>query len=109
MGKKRAVDTQGFHRMNFLAQAAVLMAPMKYNAHFGSQLTKVQQKSVLRLDPSIKRMFCKRCHSVLIMKKTCDLKVTEKEMIYSCRTCLLEKRFLKVSKPLFNDLHGKDM
>ena len=110
MGKKKnQVDKAAFHRMNFLVQASILMAPLPFNAHFGTQLKKVQQKSLKRLDPSIKRMYCKRCNSVLILKKTCEIRVTLESITYLCNACEGQKKLSMKNKELFNDIYGKDI
>ncbi|XP_065365175.1 ribonuclease P protein subunit p21 [Calliphora vicina] len=52
-----------FSRMNFLYQASLLMAGKNntLSSYYGELCKNVGKKSVLRIDPTVKRDFCKRC------------------------------------------------
>ncbi|KAK7204519.1 RNAse P Rpr2/Rpp21/SNM1 subunit domain-containing protein [Myxozyma melibiosi] len=105
-------------RASFLYQAAVLMASSAdanpevstkataatapLSRLYASQMRAVAQKSVLKLDPSIKRTICKRCDSVLIPGSTLSVHVENLSkkavphadvLVHTCKVCGGQKRY----------------
>ncbi|XP_017465579.1 PREDICTED: ribonuclease P protein subunit p21 [Rhagoletis zephyria] len=64
-----------FSRMNFLYQASMLMAGRNNTlaAYYGQLCRNIGKKAVLRIDPDLKRQFCKRCSLALQPGITADL------------------------------------
>lgn len=71
--------------------------------YLSSHLRQVALKAQIRLDPSVKRVFCKTCNAVLIEGETC-LKFTEnlsrggrkshaEMLVLDCQACGTKKRF----------------
>ncbi|XP_066591303.1 uncharacterized protein Rpp21 isoform X2 [Prorops nasuta] len=71
-----------FERLNYLYQASQLMAPKNRVAAscYGNTMVNCAQKSVLRLEPNVKRTICKCCQSYLIPGETAR-KVSNKTRI----------------------------
>ncbi|KAK9236589.1 RNAse P Rpr2/Rpp21/SNM1 subunit domain-containing protein [Lipomyces kononenkoae] len=105
-------------RTSFLYQASVLMAnaaqanPELANTatkataplarYYASQMKAVARKSVIRLDPNIKRSICKRCDTILIPGRTCATFVENESigsvphadvLTHTCKVCGGQKRF----------------
>lgn len=83
-------------RMNFLSQAAALMAVVDggpdLSRFYMKTMKDVAQKLVIRIDPKVKRMTCKACYSFLIpginsnpihVEKTNGTK----RLLTTCRIC----------------------
>ncbi|XP_031567119.1 ribonuclease P protein subunit p21-like [Actinia tenebrosa] len=105
MGRKKptlAANKDAFTRINFLYQAAsITLATNPRNTglvrFYMNSLTSVAQKNVLRLDPSIKRTVCKKCHSLLVPGVTCKVRTKAKRechVVVTCLCCKKVKRFL---------------
>jgi ribonuclease P protein subunit RPR2 len=68
-----------------------------------NHLRSVAKKSVIRLDPSIKRTICKRCDALLIPGVSCEHRIENKSkngkkpwadvLIIECKACRAVKRF----------------
>jgi len=92
-----------FHRINFLYQASNLVSELPFSetgrilsAHYGQILSKVAKKSVLRMDPSIKRTVCKGCGSLLkpgVSSVVRKRKKNKGSVNHTCRTCGTNKSF----------------
>jgi len=89
-------------RINYLYQAAHLALKQGPGgvtlARFYVQtLVSIAQKNVIRLDPSIKRTLCKRCHSLLLPGVTSTVRIQQKrrrsQRIVTCLQCRSIKRF----------------
>jgi ribonuclease P protein subunit RPR2 len=101
MGKKPAQKQDGLARMDFLYQASQLYSSSKYQFITTNQLIKVREKLVARLDRSVKRTMCKRCHSILTPLTS---KTEYKEFVeITCFSCHSVRRF-KMPSPTPNDL-----
>lgn len=71
--------------------------------HLSSQLRQVALKAQIRLDPSVKRAFCKTCNAVLVEGETClkfienlsrgGRKTHAKILVVKCQACGTKKRF----------------
>lgn len=103
MGKKRNFQgREAFHRMNFLYQACHLMqsspnaSKTNLSAYYGQIMTGVAKKTVLRIDPSIKRTICKGCHNLLVPGMSSKVRVVKKnsgQVQHLCLNCQTLKRF----------------
>lgn len=101
VGKKGAKPFPGresFHRMNFLYQAAhVTLANNSKNtdvpAYYGSSMVSIARKSVLKMEPNVKRDFCKGCYSLLKPGFTVRIRIRSGNMIHTCLRCGTVKRF----------------
>ncbi|XP_055846497.1 uncharacterized protein LOC129912311 [Episyrphus balteatus] len=87
-----------FSRMNFLYQASMLMAGKSdtLSAYYGNLCKSIGKKSVLRIDPNIKRSLCKKCHMALKPGVTADVSAVDcKKEIFSikCKKCNHSKNF----------------
>ncbi|KAK9372051.1 RNAse P Rpr2/Rpp21/SNM1 subunit domain-containing protein [Lipomyces chichibuensis] len=105
-------------RTSFLYQASVLMANTAITTpefavtatsataplarYYASQMKSVARKSVIRLDPNMKRFICKRCDTVLIAGRTCAIAVENESvakvphadvLTHTCKVCGGQKRF----------------
>ncbi|XP_034250094.1 ribonuclease P protein subunit p21-like [Thrips palmi] len=97
-GAKCFPGKESFQRMNFLYQAAhVTLAKDHKNcdipAYFGNSMVSIARKSVLRMEPSIKREFCKGCNSLLKSGLTARIRIRSGNMICTCLRCGTVKRF----------------
>lgn len=100
-GKKGSKCFQGkesFQRMNFLYQAAnVVLAQPKISgdlpAYYGHSLLSVAQKSVLKIEPDVKRDLCKGCGCLLKPGVTMLTRVRSRILICTCLYCGTIKRF----------------
>ncbi|XP_055913159.1 uncharacterized protein LOC129946834 [Eupeodes corollae] len=87
-----------FSRMNFLYQASMLMAGKSatLSAYYGNLCKTIGKKSVLRIDPNIKRSLCKKCHMALKPGVTAEISALDcKDEILSikCLKCNHSKNF----------------
>ncbi|KAK4021695.1 ribonuclease P protein subunit rpr2 [Daphnia magna] len=80
-GKKmNVVGSDGFHRMNFLYQASVVMLNAvpscpSISSFYGTNIVSIGKKLQLKLDPSLKRTMCKGCKGLLIPGKTAEVRI----------------------------------
>ncbi|KAK0161223.1 hypothetical protein PV327_009718 [Microctonus hyperodae] len=86
-----------FERMNFLYQASQMIAKVDINAAscYGNMMINCAKKSVLRIEPDIKRSICKGCKSPLIPGESAKVRLISKPIKaikYSCLKCKLTKR-----------------
>ncbi|KAK2169877.1 hypothetical protein LSH36_6g05074 [Paralvinella palmiformis] len=100
-----------FSRVNFLyqaAHAALIASPrdLTLTRTYVQSLKAVAEKSVLRLDPSLKRNLCKKCYMLLVPGITCTVRVKskrQKHVVVRCLDCGTVKRFnLDVSHRLWS-------
>ncbi|XP_076686515.1 ribonuclease P protein subunit Rpp21 [Andrena cerasifolii] len=87
-----------FERMNYLYQASHLMALKNRVAasYYGNIMIGCAKKSVLRIEPAIKRTICKCCQSPLIPGETAKVRLVSKPtkgVKWTCLTCLSVKRY----------------
>lgn len=87
-----------FERMNYLYQASHLMALKNRVAasYYGNVMIGCAKKSVLRIEPDIKRTICKCCQSPLIPGETAKVRLVSKPMKgvkWTCLTCLSVKKY----------------
>ncbi|XP_048505976.1 ribonuclease P protein subunit p21 [Athalia rosae] len=87
-------------RMNYLYQASHLMAIGAKNpiaaSYYGYVMMKCAQKSVLRMDPDVKRSVCKCCLSPLIPGVTAKVRLVSKptKMVrWKCLICDATKQY----------------
>ncbi len=59
---------------------------------------KLQMKYKVRLPPSIKRSFCKKCHSFFIHGKNVRVRVHTDRTVYTCLECKSITRIGRTSK-----------
>lgn len=95
-----------FSRMNFLYQASMLMAGKSdtLSAYYGNLCKTIGKKSVLRIDPNIKRTLCKRCHMALkpgITAEISTLDCKEDILAIKCKKCNHSKNFVVNSEYKF--------
>ncbi|XP_059610940.1 uncharacterized protein LOC132257901 [Phlebotomus argentipes] len=96
--QKQCQGRDTFHRMNYLQQASKLMAGRNdfLSSYFGTQCKAIGKKSVLKMEPAVKRSLCKKCSIFLKPGETADIDVKEtpqKVSIISCRRCGFRKRY----------------
>ncbi|KAI9249126.1 RNAse P Rpr2/Rpp21/SNM1 subunit domain-containing protein [Phascolomyces articulosus] len=130
MGKKKAANQgpnqqhlQAYQRMNFLYQASILMSTTLISSndkessgkpqslvplgrYYNSNMKKIARKLVLRSDPSVKRVICKRCDTALLPVLTASVRTRGKPTatVSTCKMCGTQKRFVANPKyQLFND------
>ncbi|XP_066591301.1 uncharacterized protein Rpp21 isoform X1 [Prorops nasuta] len=87
-----------FERLNYLYQASQLMAPKNRVAAscYGNTMVNCAQKSVLRLEPNVKRTICKCCQSYLIPGETARVRLVskpEKFVKWTCLTCETSRKY----------------
>lgn len=92
-----------YHRINYLYQAAHLIASQKpQNIDMASSyihvLKSVRNRRVLKIDPHMKRTFCKKCSSLLIPGLTSSVRVKskgkkKKYTVIKCLKCNTVKRY----------------
>eukprot|EP00039_Didymoeca_costata_P000134 m.44240 g.44240 ORF g.44240 m.44240 type:complete len:148 (-) comp10073_c0_seq1:1678-2121(-) len=64
--EKNPVNNEAMQRMNYLAQAAVMTnGNGALSRYFVDNMKKISKKLVLRIDPKLKRQFCKSCNAWL--------------------------------------------
>ncbi|RKP11432.1 RNAse P, Rpr2/Rpp21 subunit, partial [Piptocephalis cylindrospora] len=91
-----------YQRLNFLHQASTLLtlagphfAPLSRS--LGRDMDSVRKRSTLRADPSVKRQYCRACHTHLIEGFTLRTRLTRKggkAIIRTCMYCEKERRLL---------------
>ncbi|XP_017104171.2 uncharacterized protein Rpp21 [Drosophila bipectinata] len=99
--RKLLAQQQVFSRMNFLFQAAHLMADQqqpKLAAYYGKLCRNVGTKAVMRMAPAVKRQLCRRCSQPLIPGVNTELQV-EKEPEQKPKPKKKRNRRLKKTKP----------
>lgn len=73
----------------------------------------IARKLVIRLDPSIKRVICKSCDSLLIPGVSCTHRLRgrrEKHVTVTCLSCGMTKRFLaRKQYKLFSENNSIDI
>ncbi|XP_076247449.1 ribonuclease P protein subunit Rpp21 [Calliopsis andreniformis] len=87
-----------FERMNYLYQASHVIALKNRVAasYYGNVMIGCAKKSVLRIEPDIKRTVCKCCQSPLIPGETAKVRLVskpEKGIKWTCLTCLSVKKY----------------
>jgi len=94
-GSKTFQGKDTFQRMNFLYQAshAVLGQSGDLPAYFGRSMLSIAQKSVLKIEPSIKRDFCKGCGNLLKPGVSVKVRIRSGRMVCTCLRCGTIKRF----------------
>ncbi|KAF8252347.1 Rpr2-domain-containing protein, partial [Wilcoxina mikolae CBS 423.85] len=113
---KQHPNSHLFARLSHLYQASTALATpdtsneaqlnsstVNLSRFYLSCLRSVAKKSVIRLDPSIKRTICKRCDALLIPGVSCEHRIENKSkngkkrwadvLIVECKTCRTVKRF----------------
>lgn len=137
MGKQKKIgvnpkNVQAFERINFLHQAAVLMSTIQYESkekkdstetkewqdpsgtllgtsrYLNNTLKNISAKLVIRLDPHLKRMICKRCDTTLLPSITSTHRIQSSPvttLVTTCKVCKAKKRYAFHNKDyeLFND------
>ncbi|KAK9451895.1 RNAse P Rpr2/Rpp21/SNM1 subunit domain-containing protein [Limtongia smithiae] len=117
MPPKQIKNRDQYLRASFLYQAAHLMggvdgggaggecgeaSALPLSRFYVSQMRAVARKSVIRLDPEIKRTMCKRCDTVLTAGVTCAAVVENLShrrlahadvLVHKCMACGLAKRY----------------
>uniref|UniRef100_A0A1I8M0U8 RNAse P Rpr2/Rpp21 subunit domain protein n=1 Tax=Musca domestica TaxID=7370 RepID=A0A1I8M0U8_MUSDO len=108
---KRIQKFQGkesFSRMNFLYQASTLMAGKNnsLSAYYGELCKNIAKKSVLKMEPNLKRTFCKRCSLAQEPGTTSELHIKksnvankesideQSKVINQCLLCGHQRKFI---------------
>jgi RNase P subunit RPR2 len=95
---KTVQDATTLSRINFLHQAAHVV-PLPLQRHYLATSKVAQKKTMLKLDPNLKRLSCRRCSALLSPQsgniKTRITAVNEKNDLLEieCRHCGTKRRF----------------
>ncbi|XP_006816338.1 ribonuclease P protein subunit p21-like [Saccoglossus kowalevskii] len=100
--KYHVPNREAFHRMNFLYQAAhstLVQNPnnIELSRFYIATMKTIAKRLVLRIDPSVKRTICKRCHTLLLPGITSTVRMRakrERHLVVTCIFCKQVKRFL---------------
>lgn len=136
MGKQKKANinpknVQAYERINFLHQAAVLMSSIQCESstekkdqvknwqgdptgllgtsrYLNSTMKNISAKLVIRLDPHLKRMICKRCDTTLLPSRTSTHRIKSSPvttLVTTCKVCKTEKKIAFHNKDyeMFND------
>ncbi|RPA79147.1 Rpr2-domain-containing protein [Ascobolus immersus RN42] len=100
------VPRQPMSRINYLLQASQLLhqTPVhKLSRHYIGTAKSVAKKTLVRLDPSIKRTICKRCDSLMLPGEGGRYSIENKSkggrkrwadvLVVECQACGTAKRF----------------
>lgn len=99
--KKQDFSTEiNQNRINYLYQLSTIIADEcpGLSSIYNSILKGLSQKSLLKIDPEIKRNICKRCNTMLIPGKTVTCRIIKKSkgsIKWSCTFCGKSKIFRK--------------
>ncbi|XP_063235936.1 ribonuclease P protein subunit p21 [Bacillus rossius redtenbacheri] len=92
---------ESFQRMNFLYQASHLLTKIPeardVATSLGHVMVAVSKKSVLRMEPAVKRTLCKGCHGVLVPGVTARVRLRRKpcaRLVWTCLRCGTPKSFV---------------
>ncbi|XP_077284673.1 ribonuclease P protein subunit Rpp21 isoform X2 [Arctopsyche grandis] len=70
---------ESFQRLNYLFQIRDFMAinvgNIALSTYYGSLIDSIAKKSVLRIDPVLKKQSCKKCKGALLPGTTADVKI----------------------------------
>ncbi|GAB6020423.1 Ribonuclease P protein subunit p21 [Chamberlinius hualienensis] len=78
-----------YQRINYLYQAAhCLSAKSNLSVHFGGVLKTIAKRSVLKIEPKVKRDLCKSCNALLIPGITATVRLRGKRSLHYVTTCL---------------------
>lgn len=88
------------NRVNYLYQLSTALAEQcpGLSSTYNSILKGLTQKSLLKIDPEIKRNICKRCNTILIPGKTVTCRTIKKSkgtIKWSCKFCGKSKMYKK--------------
>ncbi|XP_050354508.1 uncharacterized protein LOC126776231 [Nymphalis io] len=96
---KKIQGNDCLQRINFLYQISkkVVEKNPALSAYYGNLALSVAKKNVLKIHPDIKRQLCKKCHCILIDKKSARVKIkneNKRKLIQlTCNTCKMNKYF----------------
>lgn len=97
--KKQEFSTEVIqNRINYLYQLSTTVAEQcpGLSSTYNSILKGISQKTLLKIDPEIKRNICKRCNTMLIPGETATCRMVKKSkgMIkWTCKFCGKSKTF----------------
>ena len=91
-------QSDALQRVNFLQQAALAVAGVDedLSRFYLQTMKKVAQKSVLRMEPSVKHQFCAACFSLLLPGVSSSVRIEPKRTshaVISCLKCGYVRRF----------------
>jgi RNase P subunit RPR2 len=95
---KAIQDATTLSRINFLHQAAHVV-PLPLQRHYLATSKVAQKKTMLKLDPQLKRLSCRRCCALLSPQSvniTTSIKAINKKndlLEIECRHCGTKRRF----------------
>ncbi|KAE8742314.1 hypothetical protein FOCC_FOCC012114 [Frankliniella occidentalis] len=96
-GGKLFQGKENFQRMNFLYQAAHVVAQCNINgdlaAYYGNSMLSTAQKSVLKIEPDVKRDLCKGCGNLLKPGFSAKVRLRSENLIWTCLLCGTIKRY----------------
>ncbi|KAI9261895.1 hypothetical protein EDC94DRAFT_609164 [Helicostylum pulchrum] len=104
-------NIQAFDRLAFLHQASILMSTIRYeptikqqenggdppglilgpSRYFNRNMKQITSRLVMRLDPSVKRLVCKRCETPQIPAITSTTRIHSKPVVAAVTTCTICK------------------
>eukprot|EP01116_Phalansterium_solitarium_P019193 TRINITY_DN5295_c0_g1_i1.p1 TRINITY_DN5295_c0_g1~~TRINITY_DN5295_c0_g1_i1.p1 ORF type:complete len:170 (-),score=19.06 TRINITY_DN5295_c0_g1_i1:30-539(-) len=83
-------NSDALKRMNFLLQASALsFADEKHNVSrfFNFTLKNIAKRNVLRIDPEVKKLICKRCHTLLVPAVSSTIRLQMGRQPHRTTTC----------------------
>ncbi|XP_011305007.1 ribonuclease P protein subunit rpr2 isoform X2 [Fopius arisanus] len=92
MGEQLCQGKDVFERMNYLLQAGQLLSSMKDfvgSSLCGNMMVSCGKRSVLRMEPDIKRSICKCCQTPLIAGESARVRLISKPLKAVKFTCLV--------------------
>ncbi|KAK3915204.1 Ribonuclease P protein subunit p21, partial [Frankliniella fusca] len=96
-GGKLFQGKESFQRMNFLYQAAHVATQSSIDgdvaAYYGNSMLQTAQKSVLKIEPEVKRDICKGCGNLLKPGISVKVRIRSGNVIWTCLLCGTVKRF----------------
>lgn len=103
--KQAKIQNPYHHRINFLYQATKYLAESdderlkNISKYYADTMKEVQRKSLAKIDPSIKRTICKKCHKY-ISPKSNNAKIQWKSkckrsyLVVKCNQCANVRYFV---------------
>jgi len=94
-----------YQRLNFLYQASTYLKTIEalsppvdtasvrrvslgdVASSYVRNMRAIGNKSVIRMDPNVKRSICKKCHTVLLPGQTVTIRIKGPKVVYGCISC----------------------
>jgi ribonuclease P protein subunit RPR2 len=99
--KPKAHTDIALERISTLFSEAALRFPGEpaLSNRYVSLALKISTKYKIRLPQSIKKQFCKSCHSFLKSPENCKIRLNKGKLCYHCLACGNVKRYSYKKKP----------